>query len=74
MKKTWIFKIPNPFYKINKYIKSFHECEFVKYVHDIPMNNDTHILISQCKCGKTKETRAHKNSPLYKKYLRITEK
>ena len=33
---------------------------------DTPMENDTHYLIFQCKCGDVKVDRVHRESEVYK--------
>lgn len=43
-----------------------HICKYDKLVYDIPMENDTNYLITQCKCGKTDLSRVHKESEYYK--------
>lgn len=46
---------------------------FRKHIHnysilvmDTPMENDTHYLIFQCKCGDVKVDRVHRESEVYK--------
>lgn len=46
-----------------------HKCEYdIKL--DIPMDNNTNFLISQCICGEMKIDRVHRESEVYENILR----
>ncbi len=73
MKEKLVFTIYNPlfwfFKKINRWKKKHHTCIYWKNLYDIPMENNTNFLISQCDCGKTDIKRVHRESEAYKNLL-----
>lgn len=70
MKEKWIFTVYNPLFWIFKKKKKYHYCVFYKNLYDIPMENNTNFLISQCDCGKTDINRVHRESETYKRFLK----
>jgi hypothetical protein len=55
-------KLPNPLFWI---YKKYHKCSFENKLHDIPMENNTNMFITGCRCGKTQMIRAHRESKMY---------
>ena len=47
-----------------------HKCNYSTPLHNIPMENNTNYLISQCKCGKTDIKRVHRESESYKQFTK----
>ena len=72
MKKNWTIKIPipNPLFWLYAVRYRFHKCKFDSKLYDIPMENNTNFLITQCRCGKTNMVRAHRESPMYKDWVK----
>lgn len=71
MKKS--FTIPNPLYSIYFTLLKLHTCNYTIKLHDIHMENDTNILITTCKCGKSNIIRVHRESITYKNWIKDNE-
>lgn len=71
MKKNWSIKITNPLFWLYTVMYRFHKCKFENKLYDIPMENNTNFLITQCKCGKTHRVRAHRESEMYKEWINL---
>lgn len=50
-----------------------HICNFSIKLYNIPRNEHTAILITQCKCGKTHLNTANYKSPMYKDFIHLVE-
>jgi len=50
---------------ILKWIFGKHKCQYANLISDIPMENKTNYLITQCKCGKVSVDRVHRESETY---------
>jgi len=70
MKKKLTINIPNPLFWLYGVMYRFHKCKFENKLYDIPMENSTNHLITQCNCGKTKMVRAHRESVMYKDWVK----
>ena len=71
MEKNWSIKIPNPLFWLYAVMYCFHKCKFENKLYDIPMENNTNFLITQCRCGKTNMVRVHRESEMYKDWINL---
>lgn len=74
MKEKWTITIRNPLFWLYDFMFRFHNCSYEKKLYDIPMENNTNFLITQCRCGKTYKIRVHRESQTYMDWLGLNNK
>ena len=70
MKQKWTINIPNPLFLLYNVMYRFHKCKFENKLYNIPMENNTNFLITQCRCGKTNMVRVHRESKMYEDWVK----
>lgn len=48
-------------------------CHFTKRLHNIHLENNTAVLIYQCRCGKTETKHTHRDSEEYNKFILLVK-
>jgi hypothetical protein len=57
--------VTNPLFWLSNYLSRNHKCVYETVLHDIVVENNVSVIISQCNCGKTVSNRLHRESQAY---------